>query len=275
MLLKRIINGILLIAIFVLCLYLGTATTTLLVFFIIIKGLKEFYRLAEKKDVLPSYTTGISISILIIIYTLFEKNTNPPYFFIAIVLLTLIALLLRKQFKRNSIEDISVTLLGIFYVTFLGSYMIIIRKTPGTLDVFGHDISKGFIYFLFMGLATCFSDTGAFIIGTFLGKRKLWTAVSPGKTIEGSIGGLLMTIIFCVIFGKYLQLSILQSVLLGGLLGIMAQLGDLWESLLKRDADAKDSGSMIAGHGGILDRFDSYLFTAPTFYIIMKIWSLI
>jgi phosphatidate cytidylyltransferase len=124
---------------------------------------------------------------------------------------------------------------------------------------------------LFLVFAACWAtDTAAYGVGRAWGRHKLWPAVSPGKTIEGSVGGVVASIIVVAGFGRLFGLEVYSGVLLGALLGVAGQLGDLAESKLKRLAGVKDSGSLLPGHGGVLDRFDSLLVNAPLAYYFLR-----
>jgi phosphatidate cytidylyltransferase len=124
---------------------------------------------------------------------------------------------------------------------------------------------------LFLVFAACWAmDTAAYAVGKKWGKRKLCPAISPGKTVEGSVAGLLAAVVVVAVFGRVLGLGAHFGVVLGALLGIVGQLGDLTESRLKRWAGVKDSGAILPGHGGVLDRFDSLLFCAPMAYCYLR-----
>ncbi len=121
-------------------------------------------------------------------------------------------------------------------------------------------------------VAACWAaDTAAYAVGKTLGAHKLWPSVSPGKTVEGSIGGLLGSVLLTLALGRWLGLPTVHSLALGSMLGVAGQLGDLAESKLKRWAGVKDSGSMLPGHGGALDRFDSLLVSAPLAYCYLRL----
>lgn len=115
------------------------------------------------------------------------------------------------------------------------------------------------------------TDTGAYIFGRLFGKNKLWPEISPNKTIEGFIGGILCSTIIAVIFSlNYdMPLSMIPLILVTWLFSMFGQLGDLVESALKRHFDVKDSGNLLPGHGGILDRFDSFIFVLPLMNILL------
>jgi phosphatidate cytidylyltransferase len=124
---------------------------------------------------------------------------------------------------------------------------------------------------LFALLIVWLTDTGAYIFGRLFGKRKLWPEISPNKTVEGFVGGILCSTIVAVVFSIYydMPLSLFPLLLVTWLLSLFGQLGDLVESALKRHFDVKDSGTLLPGHGGILDRFDSFIFVLPLMNILL------
>lgn len=127
---------------------------------------------------------------------------------------------------------------------------------------------------IFLIFSTAASDTAAYFAGMRFGKHKIWPKVSPKKSIEGSVAGLLACILVCTSFGLFFGVAtVLPFILLTFLLGIMAQLGDFFESALKRSRSVKDSGSVLPGHGGVLDRIDSLLFVIPTYAFAKAFWG--
>ncbi|HZK37926.1 MAG TPA: phosphatidate cytidylyltransferase, partial [Clostridia bacterium] len=159
--------------------------------------------------------------------------------------------------KYNFI-DISITLYSLIYIPFLLGHILLITKQA-------NDIVIWLIFIAAWG-----TDTLAYFSGYLFGKRKLCPSISPKKTVEGAIGGMLGSMIISLIFGYFFLKDYLFAVALIGFLGsIAAQIGDLSASLIKRDIGIKDFGNIMPGHGGILDRFDSILFTAPTVYYIL------
>jgi len=152
-------------------------------------------------------------------------------------------------------------ILGLVYLPFLLGHLIPLRMLPQ---------GQEWIFMTLIVIMSC--DSFAYFIGRSLGKNKLYPAVSPNKSIEGALGGLFGSIL-AVLIVKYTFLPIIGvfgAVLIGLVLGVMGQLGDLFESLLKRACQVKDSGTMIPGHGGILDRLDSLLFAFPIVYYIAR-----
>ncbi len=160
-----------------------------------------------------------------------------------------------------SLQEVSTGLLSTLYIGLI-VYVYLLRTLP-----------NGWIWIALMLFGTWVNDTMAFLIGKNFGKRPLFPALSPGKTIEGSVGGMLGSMIVVFVF-KYIYpfLPLLHLVLLGLFLGIVAQVGDLVESGIKRQAGVKDAGTFFPGHGGMLDRVDSILFTSPlVYYYVQKL----
>jgi phosphatidate cytidylyltransferase len=191
------------------------------------------------------------------------RNSFDIIFGLIILNLILSGLISLRYFKTNPsvVELIAKQVLGIIYIPLFLSCMVLIRN-----DVDG-------IAWIFFLLTLVFAgDTGAFYVGRLFGQHKLCPAVSPGKTIEGAIGGLAATLgaglIFINCFLKSLSLG--PGILFFLSIGVVGQVGDLFESELKRYADVKDSGSILPGHGGILDRIDALLFAAPVAYFFKE-----
>ncbi|MFR3499954.1 MAG: phosphatidate cytidylyltransferase, partial [Paraclostridium bifermentans] len=157
---------------------------------------------------------------------------------------------------KKNIIDFSITFIGIFYVPIFLDYIVL------TIN----DFKLGAIYVWLIFIISFMTDTFAYFSGYLFGKHKLIPTISPKKTIEGSIGGILGSTICCVIFGYIFKLDIPHMVLVGSIGSIVAQFGDLFASAIKRYVGIKDYGKLIPGHGGILDRFDSVILVAPFVY---------
>lgn len=158
---------------------------------------------------------------------------------------------------RHSAAEAALLVMGIVYVPILLTHLVWLRALPHGID------------WIFLMLVIVMSgDTAAYYVGSSLGKHKLYPVVSPNKSIEGAIGGLFGSLLgtFVVKFTFFPELTIVDCLVTALVLGILGQLGDLFESLLKRSFGVKDSGVIIPGHGGILDRLDSILFAAPAAY---------
>lgn len=162
-------------------------------------------------------------------------------------------------------------LAGVLYVGVPLAGLLVLRGTPVGLrwERWQLHIAPGAVW-VFFALAVCWvTDAAAYLVGRKVGRHKLAPRISPGKTVEGAAAGLLGAALFGLAMGRWFgfEMGLLQAALLGTSLGVMGQLGDLFESWLKRRAGVKDSGALLPGHGGVLDRFDSLLFVVPTLYL--------
>lgn len=174
---------------------------------------------------------------------------------LALAVISAFVIFLFHYQPRATIGDISTTILGIIYLGWLPSFLVLIRFLP-----------HGREWTLWVLLTIAMTDIAAYFWGRFFGRTPFFPAISPKKTVEGAVGGLLSAVLFAVGVGQLLGVAWHHGAALGLILGLGAQVGDLAESLLKRDAGKKDSGEAIPGHGGVLDRIDSYLITGVLAY---------
>jgi phosphatidate cytidylyltransferase len=224
-------------------------------------GLYEFFSLVEKKGV-PVYKyfgTTVGLIIPLSIFYRFELTKGWELLFIVIGLISLFVLQIVKKDSSQAVFSISVTIFGILYISWLFSFMIKIKLLPfGTAFL-------GALIFITKG-----SDIGAYLIGSRFGKHALMTKISPKKSVEGAMGGIAFGMLAALASKSFLPnfpfLSLLHLIFIGFCLAIVAQLGDLSESLIKRDCATKDSSGVIPGIGGVMDLIDSLLFTSPVFY---------
>ena len=233
-----------------------------------IAGLYEFFYLIKKKGI-PIYSyTGIIIGALIpiSIFFHFEPTKGWELFFMVLVLLMIFLMQFMRKENSNAIVGISTTLFGVLYVSWFFSFLIKIRYLlPGW---------EGVKLLSFIILITKLGDIGALLVGSQWGRHPLFPRVSPKKTIEGSVGSFAFSITGAILFKSWLpeQVPFMLSdlVFIGAFFGGLGQLGDMSESLIKRDCNVKDSGKMLSGLGGTLDVIDSMLFCAPAFYFFMS-----
>jgi len=240
----------------------------LVVIGLIIGGLYEFFYMIKKKGI-PIYSyVGIFIGLMIplSIWHQFESTKNWELLFITLMFLMILLLQFTRKDNTNAIVGISTTMFGVFYVSWLFSFLVKVRfLLPGL---------AGVKLAAFILLVTKAGDIGALLIGSWLGKHPLLPRVSPNKSIEGSIGGVLFSMIAAAMCWSFLPhqlvvFPIWQATMMGAFFGGMGQLGDLSESLIKRDCMVKDSGKFLPGMGGVLDLIDSLLFSVPAFYLYM------
>ncbi len=244
-------------------------------------ALLEFFRMAEFTGIKPATKTTL-FSCLIIITSTYLETTGLIDKEIANSILPIcsvgICTWLLLQPKSGTISDIAASIFGLFYLGFLPSYWIKLRALETGLSNSGVTLLSNFSnsFGLYLTLTSCFlivaSDIGSYFIGKSFGKRSL-SPISPSKTIEGLIGGISCSILLAIFFAFVLNLNnpLLIGILYGLLISLMALVGDLIESMMKRDAKIKDSGTFLPGHGGILDRIDSYIFTPSVIYYIIII----
>lgn len=233
-----------------------------------IGGLYEFFYMIKKKGV-PIYSyVGIFIGVLIplSIYYSFELTKNWELLFIVLAFLLIFLLQLGRNDNSNATMGISVTSFGILYVSWFFSFLIKIRfLLPG---------DEGVKLLAFIVLVTKVGDIGALLVGSRFGKHPLFPRISPNKTVEGALGSFFFSIVAAVLCRSWLPeqppFPVIQVALMGAFFGCMGQLGDIYESLIKRDCQVKDSGRLLPGMGGVLDVIDSLLFTAPAFYLYMS-----
>jgi phosphatidate cytidylyltransferase len=262
---ERIISGVLGAIFFLLILWLGSWWYSVLIWILASICFLEYCRLFGLSYRKPQVILGLLFVWLIIVsglktqfglesVALFE-NTN-------IIILALVIFLALLVFSRNQFDiyQMAHLFIGTIYIGLGFSYMIKIIWQP-----------DGLMWSLFVLLIIWANDTGAYFTGKNLGKRKLWPSISPNKTIEGSIGGIVLGVIVSGVF-SYVCPQIWtmgHAIILGLLISIVGQLGDLVESAIKRSTGTKDSGRIMPGHGGVFDRFDSIIFT----YLILQIFT--
>ncbi|MDP3937697.1 MAG: CDP-archaeol synthase [Deltaproteobacteria bacterium] len=260
---------------------------------IICLGLREFYEIIEAKGLRPQKTAGIVGGALlgIVAYVGNEYQTNV---LLTAVLLVVMILQLLKQDIAEAISDISATFFGVFYVGWLMSHAILLRRMDEILRIkYGApaegpfwmggafvDDKLGIFLLLFCIVTVAGTDVGAYFVGRRFGRLKLAPRVSPNKTVEGAVGGALVGILLGLVAWAVFNFWILtspvlplqQAVLIAALLSVFGILGDLAESLIKRDAKAKDTGTIFPGMGGMLDRIDSNMVAFPVLYYYMSAW---
>jgi phosphatidate cytidylyltransferase len=252
----------------------------LIILLLAVSGLMEFYGMARKLNYACYSGLGVVGGVLMILFTFYcisgefgaavtpSRMNDRETIFIIIFVLGLCV----RQFMSRSVSTgiiaISTTLFGMMYVPWLLNF---IQK----INFFGQAGVEGPYYVLYFVLVTKFSDCGAYAVGSLIGRHKMIPRISPGKTWEGFGGAIVVStaasVIFARVAGHHLAgMTLLHSIILGIILSIAAVVGDLIESLFKREAGLKDSGSMFPGIGGILDLLDSLLFNAPIMYLYLR-----
>ena len=230
-------------------------------------ALNEFFALVELKGIVIERWMGLGIGLLIPLSILqeFEPTKGWELFFMVLAFLSLFILQLRRQDSSQAIVGISTALFGIFYVSWCFGFLIKLRLTTGP------SIPDGRWLVALLLLVTKGGDVGAYAVGSTFGRHPFIRRVSPSKTWEGFAGGLGASLLASVVLKPiFPRIALGHLVLLGLLLGLLGQLGDLSESLIKRDCQVKDSGQIFPGMGGMLDVLDSLLFTSPICYFYVQ-----
>lgn len=249
----RILSGLIMLPLAIL-IFLGGKVLTLACFVIGIMAVREFFNGFKALDIKPSYNVAYVSTLLLYVINLFADDYKWYMMWTFVVLL--MSLLYLFKIDERKLEDAMATITGVLYVVFFSFHVTLVEQT-GEYGIL--------VWLIFL---TAFgTDIMAYFSGYAFGKHKLCPKISPKKTIEGSIGGTLGSVVLCGIFGYLVMPRLLVHCLIIGVLGaIVSQFGDLTASIFKRKMGIKDYGNLIPGHGGILDRFDSVLFTAPIIY---------
>ena len=260
---QRIITAIIAAAVFLPIVIYGNLPFVLFIYLLATIGLYEALKL---KNISITSVPGV-LSLLLMWVLLIPDQWMPAEPFITKGEFLLIGALLFLTYtvvskNRFNFDEAGFSLLSIIYVGMGFFYFIEIR-----------DISLAYVFFaLFVIWST---DSGAYFIGKAVGKTKLWPEISPNKTVEGSLGGVVCAIIVAVVFQFTIGFDhgLILTIFIASILSVVGQMGDLVESALKRHYAVKDSGNLLPGHGGILDRFDSLLFVLPLLHFIHKFIS--
>lgn len=254
---KRLISAICILPPLALIVRFGTPFHFLVLVTIVVGlGLVEFYRMLSVNGVPCWGWLGVTYG-LVLPLAFYVGGMAYHAAVAAMVLLSFLVGLFTRQKLVTSVQSIAFTLLGVFYVGWLLSYVLLLRL-----------LIDGSSYVFYIFGVVWLGDAAALVVGTLIGRHQLAPSISPRKTIEGAVGGVLGSVCGAILGGLWLlsHFTLTQCLALGCMLAVLGQLGDLSESLLKRSAELKDSGALIPGHGGILDKVDGILFGAPALY---------
>jgi len=269
MLSQRLVSALIIVGITFSILFLGPAWAFAgLIAVFMALALNELFLMIDKsKQIGVNRKLGLILGVLVAVATYFDCKTPNEWFFIFVPAVCLIIFIIQFTKRDNSaVLSISVILFGLVYVSWFLSFFIRLRIVPVRPE-----LSQPLLI-LYLILVTKSTDIGAYFVGSKLGRHKLIPRISPNKTVEGLLGGLLFSVAASLLYIKFLpSFSLTHLLILGFVLGILSQVGDLSESLIKRDCQTKDSGTTLPGLGGILDAIDSLLFTAPVFYFYVKV----
>ncbi|MCI5144075.1 MAG: phosphatidate cytidylyltransferase [Candidatus Electrothrix sp. AR3] len=259
---ERLIPGLLMAVLWVLLLFLAPP----LIFWLVITlgaatALTEFFRMTGK---VPHSTSLLILSVVVCLIPILTAATGsaPAVLsgsYLALLALVLVVIFLYTRFA-NPLAFLLHAGFSVFYISLCSAFIVLLRSFP-----------DGSFWLLLLTAITAGSDTGAYYVGRTFGKRKLCPEISPGKTVNGALGGVLAAVLLVIFIGLYLrpEISSVKLALATALLALVGIAGDLAESIIKRGTGIKDSGSLLGGHGGLLDRIDSLLLAAPLLYLLL------
>ncbi len=248
--------------------WLGGIWFAFFILAVMVLALFEYYQIAKLKEIQPIVWIGLLASLFIAYFYYYQPNIDLIYIFSIIITFIIIALFIELfRNKPNPTENFNITVGGILYIPLLVGALIGIRE-------FDSANNTHFTFALFISIWIC--DSAAYIAGKKFGKKKIYPRASPNKTVVGSVAGLIFAFVTYLLMDKIgfikFDLDITQITILSIISGVFGQTGDFVESLFKRDANVKDSGALLLGHGGVLDRFDSLIIASPLVYIFLKLY---
>ncbi len=260
-LLPAILTGLVLAAVVLATAFLHKLALTGFVFLLLILASLELYSSLGKGGYRPARLPGI-LGIAGAFLASYRMGVEGLVLALAVATLLVFIWLVLSPPSERSLPNLLATLLGPWYLGLLGSFVaLILRERWGVGGLLG-----------FVGL-TAFYDVGALAFGRTLGRRAMAPGLSPSKTWEGALGGCAVALAIAALLGPYVPpFNRSMALILAVLVGVLAPLGDLAESFLKRELGLKDMGSILPGHGGVLDRVDAILFVAPAAYYLLRLW---
>jgi phosphatidate cytidylyltransferase len=273
---KRVIVALIIAPVAVTAAWFGDAALATLLSVVAAVAAWELCRMARATaiPVLDGVTIALAAAVPLLSHAgrLNVLQPSPAWFAVAL-LLVMTATIFRRGLDERPVSVAAVSMFVVLYTGGMLSFAYDLRYHNYAIGRTGQSL-----VLLFPVLLTWSSDVGAYFVGRLIGRTKLMPSVSPAKTVEGSIGGMALSVAMCWLYVRYLLvpngqlgLSPLGIVLFGVLIAVAAQLGDLFESLLKREAKVKDSSSLLPGHGGFLDRVDSLLFVLPVAALLLNV----
>ena len=279
-LLTRSLTGVFFCIVLILSIYFGKYTLIALFFIVMVLGLWEFYALSEKGSIQPQKILGVFTASVFYLISTFYLNRMIPGIYLIIPLPLFFLIFIFELFSNPSLPagrpdkplvNIAITLSGIFYITLPLTLLSYLAYPPPPypgfeLYKYNSNVLLGFFFLIWT------NDSAAYLTGVQFGKHKLFERISPKKTWEGSIGGAILSLIVAYIISIYFtELRLADWLIIAVIIIIFGTLGDLVQSLFKRSINVKDSGSILPGHGGILDRFDGVLLSVPFVFMYLQL----
>ena len=261
MLKTRILSACVFVPVILAAVFFGSWVFTALVLAIVVIGGYEYGKMVEVNDChfLPwlYYPSGV---ILVVLAQLFPEN---PGILLAALFLSFAAYMVFFILGKYPLKEIAINFVAVVYLPVTMCTAVLLRSS----------IEDGMWFLYLLLIIQWFTDSGAYLLGSAFGRHKLMPKVSPKKSVEGAVGGIIVAVIGAVLLNAFTGLLPVGLMIAAAIIvSIGGQIGDLCESAVKRWAGVKDSGKLIPGHGGILDRFDSMLFASPLLYFIVSVY---
>jgi len=254
----RMLTGLIMGTIALGCIMYGGVALLTLILVIVFFASKEYVKILEHKGFYPSLKIILTSEAFLAAIIYSREFSLVP---LALTLCSMMAFMwVLFRGRQPYIANVATTILGFVYCGWFPMHLLLLR------DLHSSEFTSGLGFVVLMFVSILLTDIGCYYAGTHLGKHKLAPVISPNKTIEGSLGGAIAAVIGAGVVGVYIGLTWYMAVIAGLLCTSFAQIGDLCESLIKRDAGVKDSGNTLPGHGGFLDRADSFVLTIPVMY---------
>lgn len=269
---KRAITGTLFVVVMVGGIMWNYWSLCALFLLIAMLGLNEFYNLIEQGGIQPQKWIGMGVGALLFMSAILSSLISPAFIFLVIPFIVAIFFAELFRDKANPFQNIAYTIVGIIYVVFPFAAWVALAS-PGngwfqfiTSNHYSMERMREYNPHILLGFFVLLwtNDTGAYVSGMTLGRHKLWERISPKKTWEGFIGGIILSVVLAYFLSIYFkEMSLVLWIIMALVVSIFGTLGDLVESMFKRSLNVKESGDLLPGHGGILDRFDGVLLTTP------------
>jgi len=264
--LQRTITGVVFVFLIVLTIHFGHIYFSALFLIVNIIAMWEFYSLIEKKDVTANKYAGIAAGTFLFASNALIALDLAPRAVLHINFIAIFLIFLFELYRKNKhpFSTIAFTFFGILYIAVPFSLMNYFPNPAQESNVYHLEILMGFFILVWV------NETFAYIVGISIGKHRLFERISPKKSWEGAIGGGIMCLVAAFVISYfYTQITHIDWLIIAGIVIVFGTYGDLFESMFKRSIDAKDSGVLLPGHGGVLDRFDGVFMAAPFVYVYL------
>ncbi|MBI2060106.1 MAG: phosphatidate cytidylyltransferase [Nitrospirae bacterium] len=271
---KRLLTAVVAVPYLIFAFWQGTWSLILLIAPVTMFGVLEFFNLQEKKGIPAFKGIGVvaALGLNLVAYT---YGLEGAAMFIAILSILLVLSTILGPYQETALQRIAGTLFPQGYVVLLMSHFYFLRQKQMSFDLTPLPITDGFIFLMLVVGVTFLNDTGSYFGGKYFGEHQLAPGISPKKTWEGAVGGAIASLATALImrWAFQVQTSVAPFVCIALIVHVSGMLGDLAESQLKRSAQVKDAGAFFPGHGGVLDRLDSLVFTGPLAYYFIEAWD--